>query len=257
MGVVMDLTFKIPSFEYMVNSIYEIELEDMDNFIRGHLFYFYPNIDKDKFYSFQGNARKEYLTTCLRDIFVKEQDLFAIKIDAYNKHWFKNKEIILEAFQDAFRTDLHNEFIDMVGYIGLNPVCPRFLATNTFDVFYRNSERGALGIAMHEIVHFVWFKLWGEYFHDDIKEYEIPNLKWVFSEIIPELIMRDERLKLRNPYSNGQVIYEYFYKMNIDEKPILDILYEMYSTMTLHEFMEKGFQLLQKHEEEIRNAMHS
>ncbi len=252
----MDLTFKIPSFEYMVNSIIEIESKDMDEFFRGSLFYFYPNIDKDKFYSFHGNTRKGYLINCLRDIFEKEQDLFATKIDAYNKHWVDNKEIVIEAFQDAFKIDLKNEFNGMVGHIGLNPVSPRFLKTNTFDVFYLNSERGALGIALHEIVHFVWFKLWGDYFHDDIKEYEIPNLKWVFSEIIPELIMRDERLKLRNPYSNGQVIYEYFYKMNIDDKPIIDILYEMYSNMTIHEFMEKGFLLLQKHEVEIRNAMH-
>lgn len=252
----MDLTFKIPSFEYMVNSINEIESEDIDDFFKGSLFYFYPNIYKDKFYSLKGNDRKEYLTACLRDIFVKEQDLFKTKIDTYNKHWVDNKEIVIEAFQDAFKIDLKNEFNEMVGYIGLNPVSPRFLDTNTFDVFYLNSERGALGMALHEIVHFVWFKIWGEYFHDDIKDYETPNLKWVFSEIIPELIMRDERLKLRNPYSNGQVIYDYFYKMKIDDKPIIDILYEMYSNMTIHEFMEKGFYLLQKNEIEIRNAMH-
>ncbi len=251
----MNLTFKIPSFEYMVDSIYEMEMEDVDNSYKGDLFYFYPNIDSDKFESLQGDARKEYLATCLREIFMKEQALFASKTDAYNKHWIEHKEIIIEAFQDAFRIDLQNEFNDMVGYICLNPVCPRFLETNSFDVFYLSSERGAIGIALHEIVHFVWFKLWGEYFHDDRKEYETPNLKWVFSEIIPELIMRDERLRVRNPYSNGQVIYEYFYKINIDDKPLLDILYEMYSNMAIYEFMEKGFQLLQKHEEEIRSAM--
>jgi hypothetical protein len=44
--------------------------------------------------------------------------------------------------------------------------------------------------------------------------------------------------------------------MNIDDKPIIDILYDMYSNMTIHEFMEKGYQLLQKHEAEIRDAMH-
>jgi hypothetical protein len=256
MEVIMDLTFKIPTFEYMINSIFEIESEDIDEFFKGSLFYFYPKIDKDKFYSLKGNDRIEYLTACLRDIFVREQDLFKTKIDTYNKHWVDNKEIVIEAFQDAFEIDLKNEFNDMVGYIGLNPVSPRFLETNTFDVFYLNSERGAFGMALHEIVHFVWFKLWGEYFHDDIKEYETPNLKWVFSEIIPELIMRDERLKLRNPYANGQVIYEYFYDVSIDDKPIIDILYEMYSNMAIHEFMEKGFYLLQKHEKEIRNAMH-
>lgn len=251
----MNLTFKIPSFEYMVNSIIEMESEDIDDYFRGDLFYFYPHIDKDKFYSLQGNDRIDYLTTCLRDLFVKEQDLFSIKVDAYNKHWIDNKEIIIESFQDAFSIDLKNEFNDMVGYIGLNPVNPRFLESNTFEVFYLNSERGALGTALHEITHFLWFKLWRDYFHDDIKDYEIPHLKWVFSEIVPELIMRDERLKLRNPYSSGQVIYEYFYNMNIDNKPIIDILYEMYSNMTIHEFMEQGFHLLQKHEVEIRNAM--
>jgi len=252
----MDLTFKIPSFEYMINSILEIESDDTDDYFTGNLFYFFTNIDEDKFITFQGDARKEYLVSCLKDLFVKEHDLFVQKINAYNLHWNENKEIIIEAFQDAFGINLENKFNDMVGYICLNPVSPRFLETNTFDVFYLNSERGALGVALHEIVHFVWFKIWEERFHDDKKEYEIPNMKWVFSEIIPELVMRDKRLMVRNPYYNGQVIYEYFYEMKIDGKHLLDILYEMYTNMNIHEFMEKGFQLLQKHEKEIRESMH-
>ncbi len=251
----MELTYKIPSFEYMINSILEIETENMDDCFKGDLFYFYPSIDKQIFYKLEEGARIEYLTSSLRDIYIKEQDTFVQKINSYNQYWQENKEIIIEAFQDAFKINLKNELNDMVSYINLNPVCPRYLHNNTFDIFYFNSERGALGISLHEIVHFIWFKIWQEYFHDEVTDYELPHLKWVFSEMIPELIMRDERLRTRNPYFDGHCVYEYFYEIKIDEKPILDILFEMYSTLPMHEFMVKGYEFCQQHEEYIRSCM--
>lgn len=42
----------------------------------------------------------------------------------------------------------------------MNPIGPRFLEERCFDVFYLNSERGAIGVGIHEMVHFVWFYVW-------------------------------------------------------------------------------------------------
>ncbi|MDU6976081.1 MAG: hypothetical protein E6370_17585, partial [Clostridiales bacterium] len=134
-----------------------------------------------------------------------------------------------------------------------NPVCPRYLENNTFDVFYLNSEKGALGLSIHEIIHFVWFHVWNNYFHDSYDEYELPHLKWILSEMVVEPIMRDERLRAINPYfDGGGCVYPYFYTLKIENRPILDILYEMYQSMSMVEFMKKSYELCLEYEALIR-----
>ena len=53
-------------------------------------------------------------------------------------------------WSDAFDTDTRILFKDLTGYVGMNPICPRFLQKHYFDIFYKNSERGALGMSLHE-----------------------------------------------------------------------------------------------------------
>ncbi|MCB2286611.1 hypothetical protein LGK99_05770 [Clostridium algidicarnis] len=113
----------------------------------------------------------------------------------------------------------------MLAYILLNPISPRYLDNDSFDIFYLNSEKGALGLSLHEIIHFVWFYVWNNHFNDNYKEYETPNLKWILSEMVVEPIMRDERVKSINPYfEGGGCMYPYFNILKIEDKPILDIL---------------------------------
>lgn len=38
----------------------------------------------------------------------------------------------------------------------MNPISPRFLSDGSFEVFYLNSGKGAIGTAIHEIIHFFW-----------------------------------------------------------------------------------------------------
>lgn len=129
------------------------------------------------------------------------------------------------------------------------------MESHSFDIFYLNSERGALGLAIHEIIHFVWFYVWNQLFEDSYEEYEIPSLKWILSEMVVEPIMSDERLCSINPYfprEHGGCVYPYFYTMKIEGKPILDTLTDMYHSMTIAEFMKAGYEYCVTHEKEIR-----
>lgn len=102
-----------------------------------------------------------------------------------------------------------------------------------------------------------WWKdsLFHFYPQIDRAEYETPSLKWIFSEMAVEPIMRDERLSTINPYFEDGCVYEYFYHMDIGGKPVLEILYEMYRQNDIKEFMKKGFLFCQEHEAEIRRQM--
>ena len=119
-------------------------------------------------------------------------------MQAYSEHWNLYKANITQAFSGAFGVDCLEMFNDLVCNISLNPVSPRYLREHSFDVFYLNSERGALGNALHELVHFVWFAVRNNLFGDSYEEYENPSLKWILSELVVEAEIREHILRTEN-----------------------------------------------------------
>lgn len=190
----MHIEFVNPGFEYMLNSIMEFQKDDVSSFWNDSLFYFFKELDKEYAYSLSTERRREYFEEKMLEIYKANESLLEEKVQAYAKYWNENKEEIIQAFSDAFEVDCSVLFNDLVCNISLNPVSPRYLKEHAFDVFYLNSERGALGNALHEMVHFVWFTVWHDLFNDSYEEYENPSLKWILSELIVEAIMSDERL---------------------------------------------------------------
>lgn len=250
----MKLLFEEPGFEYMINSIMEFQKQEQSEFFKESLYYFYTQINKDKVNKLDDSKKKEYIMAELWKVYRTNQSLFKEKIQAYQQHWNDNEEIIIQAFEDIFDLDLKDHFNSMKAYISLNPICPRYLDSNTFDIFYLNSAQGALGMSLHEITHFVWFKKWNTHFQDNWEEYDSPHLKWVFSEMVVESILSDKRLHMLNPYS-GECVYKYFYNMKINGKPILEIIDSLFHDNSITDFMEKGYELCRSNEEIIRISM--
>lgn len=140
--------------------------------------------------------------------------------------------------------------------MSMNPVQPRFLKEKRFDVFYRNSERGAVGTAIHEIIHFVWFYVWNGLFGDCYEEYERPSLKWILSEMIVEAVMSDPRLSALNPYyprEQGGCVYPFFFDMKAGGVLILDTLEKMYRSRRIGDFMKESYAYCCQYEREIRD----
>lgn len=111
-------------------------------------------------------------------------------------------------------------------------------------------------MAIHEIIHFVWFHVWNELFGDSYDEYESPSMKWIFSEMVVESIMSDERLCSLNPYfprENGGCIYPYFFDMEANGENVLATLNDMYKNKKINDFMKDGYAYCIANEKEIRN----
>lgn len=249
----MDLVYKYNGIMRSIDSIMEFTYDEQPDFWSEPFFHFFPDIDKERFKTLTNVQRKEYLIAYFLEFEQLNRDVLADKLQKYNARWAAYQTQIVNALQDASKVNLREVFNDMKGYITFNPISPRYLENNTFDVFYLNSEKGALGLSIHEIIHFVWFYVWNNHFNDSYDEYESPHLKWILSEMVVEPIMRDERLKSINPYFNeGECVYPYFYTLKIESRPILDILYNMYSLMSITEFMEKSYKLCLEYEVLIR-----
>ena len=249
----MHLKFVFGGVEHSVNTIMKFIKDGNTNFWSEPFFHFSPDIEKDRFYSMSDDEKHQFLTGYFSALYEKNKSLLREKLLKYNSYWLKYEAQIVTALQEAFGINLDNVFNDLVCYTSFCPICPRYLDRNCFNNFYLESERGALGTALHEIIHFVWFYVWHENFRDDYIEYETPHLKWILSEMVVEPIMRDDRLGRINPYyADKSCVYFYFYTMKIDGKSILDTLYKMLKSMPMCDFMKAGYKYCVEHEAEIR-----
>lgn len=251
----MEVTFVNPGVDYMIQRIMAFQAEDESAFWSEPLYRFYPQLDKAYAKSLPFPERKEYIECTLRVVYVDLEDTINEKVALYSRHWAACKEQITAALSDAFGVDCASLFNDLRCSVTMNPIMPRFLQEHSFDVFYLASEKGAIGLGLHELVHFVWFYVWNRLFGDSYDEYERPSLKWILSEMVVESVMKDERLSSINPYfprEHGGCIYPYFFDMKVDGKLILDTLDAMYRSQRIEVFMQNSCIYCQEHEAEIR-----
>ncbi len=240
---------------HSIDSILLFQTDEQTPYWSDAVFFFYPQLSREEFVKCKPEWRAEYITDKLACVYREILPEIEEKTIRYNEHFLEYENQINDALSDAFEIDTRVLFNDLIGYIGMNPICPRFLKKHYFDVFYKNSEKGALGMSMHEMIHYIWFFVWNRFFRDDYDEYETPSLKWILSEMVVESIMSDKRLSSINPYyprEQGGCVYSYFFDMVIDGKFILDTISALYKENQMIDFMQSSFEYCQKHEKEIR-----
>ena len=248
----MDITFTDGCYKYSVDSIMMFQTDDQSDYWRDSLFEFHPSLNRKYFDDLNSDDKKQYLNNEIKKIYQENKLLISEKVLDYQQYWYENKEVIEQAFSEAFEVDAKKLFNDIIVNVTLNPICPRYLGEHIFDVFYLCSKKGALGISLHELVHFFWFDVWNKYFKDNYSEYESPSLKWILSEMVVRTIMHDKRLSSINPYYPNECIYEYFFDMKINDEPIVDVLDEMYKGKSITEFMDEAYNFCLLHEKGIR-----
>ena len=233
------------------------QTEDQTPYWSDALLYFYPQVEKQELAKRNLTERRAYVHDMLCDQYHRDiKPEIDRKVEAYNLHFMNHKAQIEDALSEAFELDARSIFNDLVGNITMNPVGPRFLKERCFDIFYKNSERGAIGVSIHEVIHYFWFYVWNRHFGDQYDEYETPSLKWILSEMIVESIMHDKRLSAINPYyprENGGCIYPHFQNMVIDGKPILETMDRFYRENGIHDFMELSYRYCLGFEKDIRS----
>ena len=251
----MNITYQNSGYTHSIESISLFLTGDESPFWLEPILHFYPQIDKHTLMTLNAPDKQTYLNDVFLDIYQNLEEEINKKVICYHAHFQNHKRQIEDALSDAFQLDAGSIFQDLTCNVTLNPICPRFLKDRHFDIFYLNSEKGALGLALHEVIHYFWFHVWNNHFKDSYDEYENPSLKWIISEMVVESIMNDERLRSLNPYfpkENGGCVYPYFQSMIINGAPILDTIDHFYRQSSITDFMEKAYAYCSKYENEIR-----
>lgn len=250
----MHLTYEILSLPDTQASILAFQQPGESAFWSDTLYHFYPELDRAGLDALPAAQRSEALGDAVAGLYARRQADFSAKLAAWQAHWDRHEKQIAEAFSDAFGEDMGCRWQHMRGQMSLNPVSPRFLEEARFEVCWLNSERGALGSALHEITHFLWFDAWQRRCHDDPARYERPHLPWLLSEMVVEPILSDPRLASLNPYyprDQGGCIYPYFFDLRLEGKNLLDTLHGLYHDLPMGEFMDASYDLLARNQAEL------
>lgn len=249
----MKLVFQVPTLEQVLNTTLWTQEDGMSPYWRDEIYREYPQIDKERALAMSEKERMKYVVDVLSDVYREKQSEFQSLVKLWQDHWNQKVSKIKSAFSEAYELDVDSILNDMVGYVNLNPVCPRYLDKHTFYAFYKMNTDRVIRTALHEIMHFLWFYKWQEYFHDDPKEYDNPHLKWIFSEMVQDTMCKNTPIK---ELFDGVVnAYDYFYTMEIAGAPILKTLSDIHKQKGIIGLFEEGFDYLKQHESEIRNAI--
>lgn len=252
----MKLLYKDPGYYYSAESISEFIKQD--EYWNKPIFHFFPELLKFKgLFTKSSDNRNivEEISGTVFELYKSREKEIQNKIISYQENWNRHEKLINERFSSIFGFDTRKVFNNLVCNITLNPISPRYLKEHVFDVFYMNSDKGAIGSALHEIVHYLWFYLWNQKYKDSYEQYESPSLTWILSEAVVEQILRDEEFNRINPYHQDGNAYSYFYNMIITGRPIYDYLDEIYKNNSIDKFMDKSYQFMVENEEEIRSQM--
>ncbi len=249
----MKLNYCFKDISDCVEITLEFTNENQSKYWSDVFFEYYPDINRLNYETLTLSEKQIFLTDYFQTLSINNKTNLEDKLCEYQHYWNLYEGQIVEALESVFSIELKYIFNNIKAYISFFPICPRYLSNNTFDVFYLCSEKGAVGISIHEIIHLVWFHVWNEYFNDEYYEYETPHLKWILSEMVVDCIMRDDKFNIIKHFFKGDYAYSYFYTMIIENKPILETLNEMYASMDIRNFMKNSYDYCLKWEDEIRS----
>ncbi len=231
---------------------------DMGNWWKKRLFERYPEIDSGYYNTLTGSERDKYIADKFHEIAPSRAAMIADKIKVQNEYWTQNNKKLNDAFADAFGCNVSGILNNIVGRIGLDPICPRDIGKYSFDVFYQYSPDYMIETAVHEMVHFVWFYIWHQHFKDNPNEYDSHHIKWLLSEMVVDVIIRNSALAgfFCDMAHKRDIAYSYFYDMNIADAPLLENLTKMYKGADhITKFMEESYKYVCDNEAELRTKI--
>lgn len=180
-------------------------------------------------------------------------------VKKYQKEWDKINDEYLKVLSKHFETDYPVDRKIITAYVSIVPIFPRFLDTWSFNVSSRNTNPDFMvSIAMHEILHFLYFKKWMEVFPKTKKEeLNNPHLIWRLSEILDPIILNNNKdIQKILKYKHNH--YSEFQKVKIGKKTMINHFEDLYkkhlkSGKSFEEFLKISWTETKKHRKIIEN----
>ena len=200
------------------------------------------NLNLDALFELDEETKIKVITNSVSAVYNKYLTIMQKKCDVFQNAWNKKQNYINKEIFKIFGREYNFE---CVAYINVNPIWPRYIEDTSFDVNFNAAQGYLIMSCVHEILHFVWFKVWRDNFKDfNLEEFEYPNIVWLCSEIAIEPLFRFSKLAI---FVKANPAYDYFYTEKIKGKTIAEIANELYlDSENIKDFQQKLFKFFSK-----------
>ncbi len=207
----------------------------------------YPLLDKKLKNVKKLSEREKIARDFFEDFILKNKNLLEKKAKEFQKEWNKINKEYMKAISEVLGIDWPKKDKEISAFISPNPICPRYIKQRIFDVYYLSSLEWMKAVAVHEILHFIYFEKWKKVFSKaNEKHFEAPHLVWKLSEMVPRAILSDERLQ--KIFKHNPSVYDEYHELEINGKPLLDYIDEFYSKRkNFKDFLKKSWDFVNKH----------
>ena len=244
----------IPQIKFIISEPEEY-LDILEYFIvdcpvwRDKIFSTYPELKK-KVEGVERDESKEVLRRFFKNKHKKYLPVLEKVRKDFQESWDNINDEVMQALTEINEIEWDKDFLARVT---LNPVCPRYIEKNAFDLYFGMADKTMKTIVLHELYHFMFFKKFKEIFPStDEREFESPHLIWKLSEILPIIVLNDKRLtKIFEPQQEV-LVYEDIQKLEINGRRVIDLFKDFYDKKKYFEdFIRKSYNFLKEHEEDV------
>jgi len=210
----------------------------------------YPLL-KERISNLEEKDKKEVVRKFFKKQEEKNKKVFKTVKKDFEKEWNKINGSIMIALEEIHEIKWANKFEEFTARVNSNPICPRYLNHNAFDIYFAVHNDLMNKIIIHEISHFIFFEKWKQIFpKTNVKEFETPHLIWKFSEMVPYIILKDERIQKVFPHE--PLVYDVWKKLEISNVPILKSLEEIYKEKkNFEDFIRTSWRFIQDNKSQI------
>jgi len=171
----------------------------------------------------------------------------------FTKNWEKISEVFFITLSNTIGLHFPKKMNKIRAYITLNPICPRNILKNSFDIYYNYQSKQVIAISMHEIFHFLYFEKCKKVFKKSKQKCD-PLLGLHLSEIIPKIILNMG--KFQNLMNYNHKTYPEYLRIKINGKRldlcIKDILEK---SKNFEEFLIKSDRFMFRNKEIIKKGL--
>lgn len=178
-------------------------------------------------------------------------------IDVLQKYWDSTAESFFSEITKDFETGYPDTIKQIEARVSMVPIFPRNVHEWWFNVSYRSTETGMKMTAIHEMIHFFWFKKWLEIMPDyDKRKFDGPHSEWKLSEIVVISIINNNPVFQEIIGGNKQSGYMEFQNIEIGDKGIFEYFADIYrehlqGKISFEDFIRKSWDEYQKNREII------
>ena len=207
----------------------------------------YPELD-NKLKNIKNKGKRKRIIRAFFEKFIKNnKTLLKKRARLFQREWDKINDKVIVALSEILEIKWPKKDKQIRALVSPNQICPRYIKERTFDVYFLSSIKEMKAIAVHEILHFLYFEKWKKIFpKTNEKHFNSPYLVWELSEIVPKAILSDKRLQ--KIFRHNPDVYKEYKNLKIKGKYLLDYINHFYfKRKNFEDFLRKSWTFMKKY----------